>query len=129
LKREIKDLNKYLGDTFDLLIDMCKLRPVAPYQWREWIDDWGNELYIKTRIDFEIRHVDRIHITDIYFLASFEEIERISVARTTEDGYLGLLGRDSVLRVYKDGQRISPLAIGLPRLQKMINSFQKELNV
>lgn len=126
MKREIKDLNSYLGDRFNTLIDYCKLRPCGYQLWRRWRDDWGFELIIKTRKDFEIKKLHQQQITDIYYLFDFKEIEKISVMKIKEGGYLGLLGKDGVLRVYHKEQRVSPLSIGINKLESIITEINQE---
>lgn len=124
--KEFRLLNNYLGNQLNILINYCKLRTTGFQQWRNWVDDWGNELIIKSRREFEIKKNNKQSITDIYFLSDLKEIERISMVRIKKGDYLALLGRDGTLRVFKGENRISPLSIGLNKLQQIIEEIEQE---
>lgn len=138
------------------LIKSCRLKPKNMMEnknknlvlHKEWIDEWGNSVYLskenekpkRTKIIYNDLSIDRTKLiqTDIYFGLSMEKIAKISKLvfisfGIDEDYYqpsyfLSFLGWDEYLRTYmyyqNEWQQVSSLMLGERNIRAIWNKYK-----
>ena len=117
------------------IIRMCRLKPYVLWNekgwdarvYRQWIDEYGNSLYVgrDKKLVIKLNDItlqrDRIRCSDLYDGLSIDKVMRISklvgVANIKRE-LVGFLGIDGYLRCFVDGEQCSGLLFGLPRLRR-----------
>jgi hypothetical protein len=99
------------------IIKYCNLQ--CKDNWRKWYDESGNILSLsnKNRLSLIKKSKTLLTVRDLYHKKSYHDLLSYSTAKLEYDERILLLGRDLILRAFKQLDRIPPLSLGWEPLQ------------